>query len=52
MAEQARLDVLVLERVLEPRVVLEINLPNGQVIGGSPIGVHFVEQIRGEAGWH
>jgi len=33
VAQQTRLDMSPLERDFEQRVVLEINLPNGQVIG-------------------
>ena len=45
MAEQARLDVAALEGNLEQRIVLKIDLPDRQVIGGAPIGIHLFEQI-------
>ena len=45
MAEQPRLDVLELERGFEQGIVLQIDLPDREVIRGAPIGVHFPEKI-------
>ncbi len=44
MAEQSRLDVLRLQRDLEKRVVEEVDLSGGQVIGGLPVPMHPAEQ--------
>jgi hypothetical protein len=41
--EQARLDVLQRERFLQQRIVVEIDLPDRQIVRGPPIGVHLAE---------
>ena len=46
MPEQARFDMFEPERGFEQRIVLQINLPDGEVIRRAPIGVHFLEEIR------
>ena len=46
MAQQAGLDVFELERLFEQRIVLQINLPDREIIGRAPVGVHFLQQIR------
>jgi hypothetical protein len=43
VSEQARLDVGGLQRLVEQRVGLEVDLPDGQVVGGAPPGVESVE---------
>ena len=48
MPQQARLDVFQLERLLQQRIVVQINLADGQIIGGAPIGVHLPEEIDGQ----
>ncbi|MNQ89941.1 hypothetical protein D3C85_1052650 [compost metagenome] len=45
MAKQARLDVLQGQRQLQQRVVLEVNLPHGQIIGGPPIGIQTLQLL-------
>src|SRR6185295_2431606 len=45
VAEQSRLDVFVLQRPPEQRVIQEVNLADRQVVGGSPVSVHACEQI-------
>ena len=45
VAEQARLDVRQRERLLQQRIVVEINLPDRQIVRGAPIGVHLAEQF-------
>jgi len=40
-----RLHVRQLERHLQERVVVEIDLSHGQVVGGPPVGVHLPQQI-------
>ena len=39
MAEEPRLDVLLLERLAQQRVVEQIDLADGQIVGGAPVGV-------------
>ena len=39
VAEQARLDVLLLERLAQQRIVEQIDLADGQIVGGAPVGV-------------
>ena len=41
MTEQARLDVLELERRFQQRIVLQVDLPDRKIICGAPIGVHL-----------
>jgi hypothetical protein len=43
VAEEPRLDVLRPERLGEQRVVHEVDLTDGQIVGGSPVGVDFRE---------
>ncbi len=45
VAEQARLHVVERERALEQRIVFEIDLSDGEVVGGAPVGVHFCQLI-------
>ena len=45
MAQQSRLDMLERQRHFEQRIVLQIDLPDRQVICRAPIGVHSSEQI-------
>ena len=42
MSEQAGFDVLALEQ----RVVVQINLADGQIIGRPPIGIQLSQRIR------
>ena len=46
VAEQARLDVRQLERLLQQRIVVEINLPDREVVGRPPIGIQLSQQFR------
>jgi hypothetical protein len=39
--QQSSLDVLELERGVEQRIVLQIDLPDRKIIGGAPIGMRF-----------
>ena len=48
VAEQPRLDVLPLERLLQQRVVEQVDLPDRQVVGGPPVGVELAELVRRE----
>jgi hypothetical protein len=45
VAEQARLDMLRHERLLQQRIIVEINLPDRQVVRRAPIGVNFRQQF-------
>ena len=45
VAEEAGLDVPAVERLLEERIVVEIDLADGEVVGGPPIGVHPAEHV-------
>ena len=49
VAEQPRLDVLALQRLLQERVVEQVDLADRQVVGGPPVGVHLAELVRREA---
>jgi hypothetical protein len=44
--QQLGLDVLQLQRTLEKRVVVEINLADGHVVGRPPVGIEFTEEFR------
>jgi hypothetical protein len=40
MTQESRLDVVFSERLLEQRIVVEIDLADREVIGGSPVRIH------------
>src|SRR5215471_10891487 len=40
MAEKPRLDVVLCERFLEQRIVIEIDLADGEIVGGPPIRIN------------
>ena len=42
VAQKARLHIVQGERMLQQRIVFQIDLADGKVVGGPPIGVHFV----------
>ena len=48
VAEQTRLDVFVPQRLAQQRIVVEIDLTDRQIVGGPPVGVHFLEEIGRE----
>src|SRR6516162_10290590 len=48
MTQQSRLDVLALERGSKKRVGEEIDLADGEVVRGAPVGVHFAKQFGTE----
>src|SRR5262249_4736151 len=52
MAEQPRLDMCLGERLLEQRIVIEIDLANRQVVGSSPIPIDRCSLFLGQAGCH
>ena len=49
--DHQRLHVRQFQRLLQQRIVVEINLADRQIVGGAPIGIHLVEQFRGERLW-
>ena len=48
--EQHVLHVRERQRALQQRIVVEIDLPDRQIVGGAPVRVHPVEQVRRERG--
>ena len=48
MPDHQRLHVRQLQRLLQQRIVVEINLPDRQVVGGAPIGVHPAQLVGPE----
>ena len=45
VAEQPRLDVLARQRLLQQRIVVQIDLADRQIVGRPPVGVHFGELV-------
>ena len=45
MSEQARFDVFELEGGFEQRIILQINLPDREVVCRAPIRIYFFQQI-------
>ena len=39
MPEETRLDVLLLERLTQQGIVEQVDLTDGQIVGGAPVGV-------------
>src|SRR5437870_4357002 len=52
VAEKSRLHVGGLERGPEKRIVVQVYLPDGEVVRRPPVGVHPVQQVAGEWGRH
>lgn len=52
MAKQARFDMFQPKRNLKKRIVLQIDLPDGQVVCRSPISVHLLKQFGRQGVWH
>ncbi len=48
VAQQARLHVVQGERALQQRIVLEVDLADRKIVGGSPVGVHLGQLVRTE----
>ena len=48
VAQQPRLDVLGLQRLLQQRVVVEVDLADRQIVGRPPVGVHLAQQFGGK----
>src|SRR5262249_55762062 len=49
VAEQPRLDVLLGQRLLQERVVVEVDLPHREIVRRAPVGVDLLELIRGQS---
>ncbi len=43
VSEQARLDVLDLQRLAKQRIRVQINLSNGKIVGRAPLGVSLAQ---------
>ncbi len=52
VSEEAGLDVVELEGLAEEGVVEEIDLSDGEVVGGAPVGIYFFKEVRGERSGH
>jgi hypothetical protein len=50
--EEPGLDVLLCERLLEQRVVVEIDLTDRQVVGGAPVPIHQCPLFVGQGVCH
>ncbi len=50
VTEHHRLDVRERQRLFEQGVVVEIDLADRQIVGGTPVGVHLVEPFGREGG--
>ena len=48
VSDHQMLHVRQFQRLLQQRIVVEINLTNRQIVGGSPVGIHLAEQFRGK----
>ena len=48
MSQQARFDMLERERLLEQWIVEQIDLSDGEIVGGAPVGVHPGHFILGK----
>ena len=46
MAEQPGLDVFRFQRLLQERVVVQIDLSDRQIVGGPPVRVQLVDLVR------
>ena len=53
VSQQHVLHVRELQRPLQQRIVVEIDLANRQIVGGAPVGIQLAEQFRRErVGFH
>jgi hypothetical protein len=46
VAQQARLHVVERQRPLQQGIVFQVDLADGKIVGGAPVGVHFGQQFR------
>lgn len=47
MAQQHGLYMIERQRLAQQRVVAQVNLPDGEVVGRAPLGIHAVQEILG-----
>ena len=52
VAKQSRLDVLALQRLAQQRVIEQIDLPDGKIVGSAPKGIHLPQFVRREWAFH
>jgi hypothetical protein len=50
--EEARLYVRRIQRLMQERVVLQVDLAHSEVVCGLPVAVHLIQQIVGERSFH
>jgi hypothetical protein len=48
VAEETRLDVFQAERFSQQRIVIEVDLTGGKIVGCTPIGVNFSQFLGRE----
>jgi len=48
MTQQPWLDVVQPQRLREQRVVIEVDLADGQVVGGAPVSIDLTEILLGQ----
>ena len=46
MPYHQRFDVGQFQRLLQQRIVVEIDLADRQIVGGAPVGIDLAKQIR------
>jgi hypothetical protein len=52
VAKETWLDVVQGKRALKERVVFEVDLADGEIVGGAPVGVHGLQLLVGQRGGH
>ena len=52
VTQQPRLHVFQLQRHFQEGIVEEVDLADGQVVGGAPIGVHLLQDVRRQGPIH
>ncbi len=53
MSQKHVLHICERQRPPQQRIVIEVNLPDREVIGGAPVGIDFVEKLwRESVGFH
>ena len=48
MAQQARFDMVVIQRFAQQGIVLQVEHPDAQIVGGAPVGVDLAQLIGGQ----
>ncbi len=49
VSDDQRLHVRQFQRLSQQRIVVKIDLPNGQIVGSAPVGIHLAQQFRRES---